>query len=354
MTNVVDAHMHQIDPLATPRAFSGAARRWAADAENLSAAVDLLPPGFADLGDPLALFVPYLPTDYVADAVGLPVCEAVHIQVGWASEDPSEETAWVSGLQFEGMDIGAIIGAGDPRDAGFGALVEAHMRASRKFRGVRFMTAHHEDPGVISVSSRPSVLIEPDSMRGIAELADRDLILETWVYAHQLPDIAVVAGEYPELSIVVDHLGLPAGAFGPAGEHAGASKRVREELFRRWSDAIEELAAHPNVVLKHSGLGSSYLGMPEAAWSDLDRLEAWVGPYLEQAFEALGGDRSMWGSDFHNSRGHMSMHDIAELHARSRSPRELDLLFRENARKIYRIGELPDNPSAVAEESRGS
>lgn len=90
-------------------------------------------------------------------------------------------------------------------------------------------------------------------------------------------EVGRIAANYPELPLVLDHLGLPP----PPGMDAGA------EPMAALPDLLA-LAALPNVAVKCSG--SAALSAEPYPFSDL-----W--PHLHAVLEAFGGKRVMWGSD---------------------------------------------------------
>jgi L-fuconolactonase len=95
------------------------------------------------------------------------------------------------------------------------------------------------------------------------------------VYAHQLPAALTLVDRLPDQPFVLDHCGKP---------------RIRDGVREPWTTHVRELARHPNVCCKVSGL------VTEAAW------EGWqpedLHPYLDVVFEAFGTDRLMFGSDW--------------------------------------------------------
>jgi L-fuconolactonase len=102
---------------------------------------------------------------------------------------------------------------------------------------------------------------------GLAELERRDLTLD-------LPDVAPVsriAGRFPSLRLIVDHLGRP-----PADPGA-------------WARDVEAAARHPRVSGKLSGL----ITHVPTRWKAGD-----FRPYVQHALRAFGPDRLMFGSDW--------------------------------------------------------
>ena len=79
-------------------------------------------------------------------------------------------------------------------------------------------------------------------------------------YSHQLYDVVILAREFPDTTIVVDHMGIPVGAFGPVGARTGATAANRADILRLWRERITTLATYPNVVVKLSGLALPVLG----------------------------------------------------------------------------------------------
>ncbi|MFI6216594.1 amidohydrolase family protein [Nocardia brasiliensis] len=345
---IVDAHIHQWDPFTTPRDFSGTAKLLRALPVPVDLAARLAPRrDRLFVGDPTAYLQPYLPADYRADAGALPVEAIVHIEVQWAQGGPlgkAGETRWVASLPF-GVDtpaLGAIIGSGDPAAPGFGELLDAHLAAAPTLRGIRAAVARHPDPTVRPYGRAENQLSSREFLDGFAHLAARDLSFEAWVYSHQLPEVTALAARYPQVPIVLDHLGTPAGIFGPIGPHTGQNPGVRRELFLRWRDDLTALAAQPNVVAKVSGLMMPVLGHPvppRGTATPVPELVDRVGPLLTHALAVFGVDRLIWGSNFPVDKPITTIAGSAETIATALGAGRDDIvrIFRDNARRVYRF-----------------
>ncbi|MEO3868648.1 amidohydrolase family protein [Nonomuraea sp. B12E4] len=121
----------------------------------------------------------------------------------------------------------------------------------------------------------PAWLALPGVRRGLAAVAAAGLAYDLLTLPHQLPAAIDTAAAMPELTFVLDHLSKPPIAGG------------RLEPWRR---LIRDLAAHPNVYCKLSGL------VTEADWASWKVAD--LRPYAEIALEAFGPERVMFGSDW--------------------------------------------------------
>ncbi|MBJ7603414.1 MAG: amidohydrolase family protein [Candidatus Dormibacteraeota bacterium] len=92
-------------------------------------------------------------------------------------------------------------------------------------------------------------------------------------WPRHLSAAAVVAADFPDLTIVIDHLGKP-----PIGRPD----------YDDWREAITRVAAHPNTVAKFSGLR-----MPGTPFTTLALRPTW-----ETALELFGPSRLMYGGDW--------------------------------------------------------
>jgi predicted TIM-barrel fold metal-dependent hydrolase len=292
------------------------------------------------VGDPVHVINPYLPADYRADAGDLPVEAVVHVEAAWKDHSPTGavgETSWLGSLPFGtgGLPgLAAIVCRADPSDPKVGELLDHHLAASPLVRGVRCSGAHHPDPGVRSWTDRPALLSRPEFLRGFAEVAERRLSFEAWVYSHQLADVVTLAREYPEVTVVLDHYATPVGLFGPRGRETGRTADARRAIFERWSDDIAAVAALPNVVAKHSGLGMPVLGWTGAQTTAQFR-DA-VGPLVTRTQELFGADRTMWASNYPMDKPTVSLPGtigaLLEVLGAAADPQRL---LRDNARRVY-------------------
>jgi predicted TIM-barrel fold metal-dependent hydrolase len=344
---LIDPHIHQWDPYTTPRETALPAKIIRRVPGLFGPIMRVMPkPDREFVGDAHYVLAPYLPANYLADTGSLDVEAIVHVEAAWHGKGllgSVGETTWVAGLPF-GRDgaprLGGIVVRADPRSAEIGALLDAHLAASELVRGVRCSGAHHDDPGVRSWTSHPGLLANADFLRGFADIATRNLSFEAWVYSHQLPDVAILAKEYPEATIVLDHHATPVGLFGPRGRNTGHTESQRAELLARWRDDIAAVAAMPNVMAKHSGLAMPVLGMSAQAGSQIprDRLRDAIAPIVSHTAAVFGADRTLWASNFPMDKPNATLPMTAELLVEILGDdADQDKLFRTNAARIYRI-----------------
>lgn len=340
--DVVDAHVHQWDPLNTPRAVSGLARlagRMPAVRRPLTRLVPRRNREF--LGDLTPHLRAYLPEDYTAAARPVTVRAVVHIEAGWKQTptDPAnaQETHWVGALPFgrnHSPELGAIVVAADPGRPDAGEILDAHRAASPLVRGVRWPAAHHPDPGIMDFVAAPGALAGREFLNGFAAVAERRLSFELWIYSHQIPDAVRLAEEYPETNFVLEHYAMPAGVLGPRGRSTGRTDADRADIFARWKDGISTLAALPNIVAKHTGLGMPILGAGSSAYAARrDRL----APLIEHVQLAFGADRAMWGSNQPIDGVELSLPDSIRMVREFIGDRDSTAVFAGTARRVYRI-----------------
>jgi predicted TIM-barrel fold metal-dependent hydrolase len=94
-----------------------------------------------------------------------------------------------------------------------------------------------------------------------------------------------IAGSFPELQIIIDHIGLPAAPGEPDDDP------LWKEL-----PAVLALAKYPNVAIKLCGA----VAFSAEAYPYTD-----VWPYLHQLVDAFGARRLAWASDISRFRGRM-------------------------------------------------
>lgn len=190
------------------------------------------------------------------------------------------------------------------------------------FRAVRHLVHNESDPHWI---------LQPRVHASLALLEERGVILELpVVFPRHLGDLPVLAERFPELTIVIDHLGKP-----PLGT----------DEMPAWTRELRAAAAYPHVVAKLSGL-NTILARPD--WEVDDFL-----PACETAFECFGPSRLMCGSDWpvallngDYDRVWDATRRVVELVA----ARDASALLGENAARVYRFSDAPATTASPAGE----
>jgi L-fuconolactonase len=183
--------------------------------------------------------------------------------------------------------------------------------AHRAFRAVRHLIHNEVDPHWIL---RAAVL------ESLALLEEREVVLELpVVFPRHLADVAVLAERFPELVIVIDHLGKP-----PIGSGE----------MTTWQRELRSAAAFPNVLAKLSGLNTA-TGRPD--WHVDDLL-----PACQAALEAFGPKRLMCGSDWPVlllNGDYDRVWDATTRIVEAIAGRDASDLLGENAARVYRFTE---------------
>jgi predicted TIM-barrel fold metal-dependent hydrolase len=235
-------------------------------------------------------------------------------------------------VSFADLTLGAQVGA----------VLDAHLAASSRFRGIRHAAGWEASDQVRNSHTNPPAGLLGDARfrRGFAELAPRGLTFDAWLYHPQIPELTDLAKASPDTTIVLDHFGGPLGI----GPYAGR----RAEVFAAWKTAIRALADCPNVVVKLGGLVMPLNGFGfhkrEQPIGSVELAEATRDWYLH-AIECFGIERCMFESNFPVDKVSVSYRVLWNSFKRIAagfSPAERSALFHDTAVRVYRLGQLPD------------
>lgn len=227
-------------------------------------------------------------------------------------------------------------------------VLEAHVEAAAgRLRGVRHHAMHDEGKvGSFVKNSRPRILAEPSLRAGAACLERFNLSFDALVYHPQIDEVADLADAFPDLTIVLNHMGQVLGV----ADFAPRREAVRTE----WQRAMRSLALRPNVQVKIGGMGMPMFGFgfeAGAAPATAQALaQAWQ-PYIDLCLDAFGPGRCMFESNFpvdKQSCSYTALWNAFKLATRALSKAERRDLFYRSACRAYRLPELRDTGDAIA------
>jgi L-fuconolactonase len=118
-------------------------------------------------------------------------------------------------------------------------------------------------------------LLREDFQNGIKALAAHQYTYDILIYHNQLKPALEFVSKFHRQKFVIDHCAKP---------------DVGKKDIQEWKLLITEMAQHPNVYCKLSGL------FTETRWKQWSAGDFY--PYLDVVFEAFGTDRLMFGSDW--------------------------------------------------------
>lgn len=118
-------------------------------------------------------------------------------------------------------------------------------------------------------------LLRKNFQRGVAALKDFGYTYDILIYHHQLAPALEFVSAFPDQPFVIDHCAKPG---------------IAEKKIEDWKKHMREMAQHPNVCCKLSGL------LTEARWKEWSPADFY--PYLDVVFEAFGPSRLLFGSDW--------------------------------------------------------
>ena len=256
----------------------------------------------------------YLPADYRADTKDFQIVGTVHVEAEWRPSDPLGETRWLHDLaETEGLPSAIVGQAWFARDDIADVLVG--QAAFPLTRGVRQKPAVTPSPDTYQ-PGLPGSMSDPVWRSGFSLLERHGLHFELQTRFWHLPEAAVLARDFPDIHIILNHAGVP--------EDRGGTG------LSAWRAGMQELADQTNVSLKISGIGEA-----GHAWTTA-RQETIV---LE-CINIFGVDRCMFASNYPVDRlvGEFKTIFKGFLEAtRNFSLSDRRKLFYGNARKRYVI-----------------
>jgi L-fuconolactonase len=168
------------------------------------------------------------------------------------------------------------------------------------------------------VQSEPDdFLLQKNFQRGIQALELYGYTYDLLIYPRQLPSALKFISLFPGNKFVIDHCAKP----------DIAHKKIEE-----WKPLMQEIAKHPNVFCKLSGL------FTEAKWKEWSPSEFY--PYLDTVFDAFGTDRLMFGSDWPVmllSGIYVQWKSLLEKYMENFDTEEREKVFGMNAIKFYNL-----------------
>ncbi|HVZ64719.1 MAG TPA: amidohydrolase family protein [Lacunisphaera sp.] len=176
------------------------------------------------------------------------------------------ETDWLLDLAESSPLIKGVVGWVPlaQEGAAVGGLLERYLERSR-FKGVRHVLQAEADAYFSDVRFNAA----------LDEVARRGLVYDLLIFSRQLSAALALVQRHPSLRFVLDHIAKPIAQGPPPAE---------------WRRQIRELARHPNVACKFSGVVTEVPG-----WQWTPQL---LRPYFEVVLEAFGPHRLMFGSDW--------------------------------------------------------
>lgn len=292
----------------------------------------------------------YLPGDLLTDAQGHQVQATVYIQSGWRQRATGPDHLKPVG------EVEAVVAATPPAahgrpqmaagivayaDLRLGATVDEVLQqleqvSDGRLRGIRNSGARH--PGFRhGVLARPpeGLYGDPSFRAGYARLAEHRLSFDAFIYHTQIPEVVNLARAFPDVALVLDHVGVPLGV----AEYASDNARSRRE----WEAGMRHLSECPNAHVKFGGFGATVFGydftsLPKPPTSE--QLARTWQPLLDTTLELFGVSRCMFESNYPVDRsvaGYGVLWNTYKRMTAKLSESEQQALFHDNAAAFYRI-----------------
>ena len=273
-------------------------------------------------------------------------CMSMYRARGLAAMRPVGETEFVngiaamsaSGLYGKSQICASIVGFADlTLGPAVGEVLDAHVSATSRFRGIRHASGWDSDEGIRnSHTNPPEGLLAQEAFReGFVELGVRGLTFDAWLYHTQIPELTDLARAFPDQPIIVDHFGGPLGI----GQHDGR----REEIFAQWKIDVTELAKCKNVIAKLGGIVMPLNGFgfhKRDAPPTSDEIVDATGEYYLYMIECFGPTRCMFESNFPVDKQSCSYHVLWNAFkkiSKDFSDADKAALHHDTAVRVYRV-----------------
>ena len=224
-------------------------------------------------------------------------------------------------------------------------VLELHLMASPShFRGIRHSSTWDQSEAIRS-DARRGLLADKTFRRGFACLQRYGLSFDAWLYHPQLLELVALARAFPDVTIILDHIGGPLGV--------GPYKGKRDEVFQAWRKGVADLSTCPNVMMKLGGFGSTRSGYDwheRAVQPASVELVNTMAPYFDFCIEKFGVRRCMFESNFpvdKASYSYVAIWNAFKRISQNYSTSERQALFHDTAARVYRIAVTGERKQAA-------
>jgi L-fuconolactonase len=176
-----------------------------------------------------------------------------------------EETWWLLDLAARYELIRGVVVWVDLTDPQVGHTLDSCQRHP-KFKGIRHLV--HDEPDV-------QWLLRDDVIRGLRELARRNIPYDLLLRPPHLPFIPKLAERVPELRMVIDHIAKPL---------------IASRQMQPWARDMETVSKIPGMHCKLSGMITE---ADHGKWQSDD-----LRPYVQHVLSLFPPERLIFGSDW--------------------------------------------------------
>jgi L-fuconolactonase len=245
----------------------------------------------------------FLPPDLKEkmDKVGIDGCVAVQ------ADQTEAETEFLLSLADEYGFIEGVVGWLDIRAENLEEKLDHYIRYEA-FKGLRHIVQDEPDD---------RFLLQSDFLKGIETLSNYNLTYDILIYARHLPVAVEFANKFPDQKFVVDHIAKP---------------EIKEQNIDTWADGIRELAQHPNMYCKVSGM------VTEADWQHWKPED--FNPYMDVVFDAFGTEKLIFGSDWPVctlAANYYEVFGLLDNYIQDFTDRERERIMGGNAQTFYNL-----------------
>jgi len=218
-----------------------------------------------------------------------------------------EETRWLLELAEQHPKILGVVGWLDICSPDLERQLSVFCK-NPKLVGVRH---------VVQAEADDRFMLREDFINGLKLLEQYQLTYDILIFPKHLSVANQLVEQFPNMRFVLDHIAKPF---------------IKDQIIEPWAQGISELAKHPNVYCKISGM------VTEANW------ETWtdedLNPYVEVIHRAFGTKRILLGSDWPVctvAGDYQRVMSIGERFFANSSNEDKELIYCGNAIKAYQL-----------------
>lgn len=220
-----------------------------------------------------------------------------------------KDNDWLIALAKKEPFVVGVVGRLFPGKPEFGESFQA-LRTAPIFRGIR-----------INADEMKAGLTVDAFRKDIGRMSDAGWTLDVNGSPSMLPDVAKLAGDFPRLKIMVNHM-------------ANVAIDGKAPAPRDWLDGLALIARHPQVWCKMSAVVEGSRKRDGSAPRDL----GYYRVILDSLWNALGESRLVYGSNWPVSdlfATYATVFDLADKYLTLKGPKARARVFGQNAIDAY-------------------